>query len=80
MKRTTTDAAAHARRRIVTDMSYALTLPPQDRAVFMASYLDTVSDLADQCADPDAAYRVLCDFADDTYEDLVEGAEAALAG
>lgn len=80
MKRTTTNAAAQARRRILNDMSYVLTLSTEERADFMNGYLDTVSDLADQCANPEAAYKVLSDFANDTYENLVEGAETALAG
>ncbi|MGW3928733.1 hypothetical protein ACWECC_11585 [Streptomyces microflavus] len=77
MTSSTVTPSAAARQQIEQDISHALTLPPGQHQSFMASYSDTISLLAERCADPDMAYDVLSNHADDTYERLVEEAETA---
>ncbi|MER5617673.1 hypothetical protein [Streptomyces sp. NPDC002215] len=75
MARPTNTPSALARRQIERDIRHALTLPMHQQQSFLTGYLDTISLLADRCPDPDAAYNVLSNHADDTYERLVEEAE-----
>ncbi|MFF3959156.1 hypothetical protein ACFYY1_39080 [Streptomyces sp. NPDC001890] len=75
MTRPTNTPSALARQQIERDISHALTLPPHQQQSFLTGYLDTISSLADKCPDPDTAYNVLSNHADDTYERLIEEAE-----
>ncbi|MEV6399865.1 hypothetical protein AB0M39_34620 [Streptomyces sp. NPDC051907] len=77
-----TAPAVSARRRIEDDMRHALTLTAEELTAFTARYGDTIAELAAPHPDPDSVYKVLADYADyadDTYERLVEEAEARTA-
>ncbi|MFD6471345.1 hypothetical protein [Streptomyces goshikiensis] len=68
-------ACSDARVRILADMTHALTLAPEACGAFLANYMDTIHELANTYADPKAAYLALSNYADDTYERLIEEEE-----
>ncbi|MFE4304792.1 hypothetical protein ACFRR6_01745 [Streptomyces sp. NPDC056891] len=76
MNRTHTETSSDARVRILTDMTHAVTLPPEACGAFLADYMDTIHELATAYEDPNAAYLALSNYADDTYERLIEDEEA----
>ncbi|MFE0775589.1 hypothetical protein [Streptomyces sp. NPDC058861] len=70
------DTSSGVRVRILTDITHALTLSPEACDAFLADYVDTIHELADSYPDPKAAYLALSNYADDTYERLIENEEA----